>query len=342
MAYYDVTIQWNYVLPVGDETTLVQYRQQGNTTWITPTSSPNPTTNNYYTIPSLDGSIVYEILLTHSSPTMQCSGKTTYFTIVAPSNCYSCPSGYTLSPDNTYCYSTSVVSPTPPSGTPSTAVAATHSSYSTYGTIIMNPGYTTSGGGSINTILTSSWWKNVPGDNVSGPLNRCGLWASTATDNQDVGFSVSVNFAQSTTYYIGIAGDNYVSIKLDGNIVVQQDVTTLEALLNNYDAQVTFKYWWVYPVTIPAGPHIIEMVGHNDSYVASMGAEIYNNTLSELSNAASYSDLNLVFSTKNMIGQPIQIGSGGFGYTCPSGYALDTSSTPYTCKQITTVPSIPC
>jgi hypothetical protein len=67
-----------------------------------------------------------------------------------------------------------------------------------------------------------------------------------------------------------------------------------------------------------------------------LGAEIYNNTAAELIAATSYADLNLIFSTKDYVGQPVQLGTDDLGYTCPSGYSLAACVEPYVCRLIYT------
>lgn len=354
MGFVDITIKWSYIFPTSaSNPTLVKYRPQGSQNWITPTSSPNPTTNEYYTLVGLDDTLTYEVLLTHVGDCCNCSTKSIYFTISTPSNCFTCPSGYTLSPDQTYCYTYDIVAPTQPTGgTPDTTVAKAFTSYSFCGTLLMNPGYSANGVGTINMHLTTFWWSNPNANTLDGPLNRCGVWASTEANDQDVGFSVCVNLPFSQVYYVGIAGDNYVSIKVDGNLIVQQDPIALAnaycdslsctPCTGGYTDRSSFIFWYIYPVQLTAGPHFIELVGHNVGGPAAIGAEIYANTPSEIAAAQSYNDLNLIFSTKDYVGQPIQIGNLGYGYTCPSGYVLDSCSTPYQCRKLIVINSIPC
>lgn len=252
-----------------------------------------------------------------------------------------CASGYTLAPDGSYCYTIDEVPATPPTGgTAENTVASSFDSYGQYGTYIYDSGYNLNGTGTSNQIPTSNaFWINGPSDSTSGPLNRCGLWTTTALDDQDVGFSVCIDVTESKQYYVGIGGDNRCRIVIDGAVVVDQDVSAL-ATQYGADAQIAFKVWHVYPVTLSSGPHIIELIGHNDSSSAALGAEIYNNAAAELISATSYADLTLVFSTKDYIGQPVQLGTDGLGYTCPSGYSLAACHDPYVCRKIlTTSPS---
>lgn len=248
-----------------------------------------------------------------------------------------CAADYTLAPDGSYCYKIEEVAATPPSGgTAESTASAVHSSYSQYGTYIYSPGFNQNGTGTSAQIPSSNaFWINGPSNTSSGPLNRSGLWTSSELSSQDIGFSVCINLTETKQYYIGVAGDNRCRIMIDGVVWVDQDVT---ALLTQYaaDAQITFKVWHVYPVTLSAGPHIIELIGHNDGGNAALGAEIYNNTAQELIDATGYGNLNLVFSTKDYIGQPVQLGTDGLGYSCPSGYSLAACEDPYVCRRILT------
>jgi hypothetical protein len=132
-----------------------------------------------------------------------------------------------------------------------------------------------------------------------------------------------------------IGGDNKCRIVIDGNVVVDQDISAV-GTSTGWGASATFKIWHIYPVSLSAGPHIIELLGHNNSSFAALGAEVYNNTAAEIMAATSYAALNLVFSTKDYRGQPVQLGSNALGYVCPSGYALAACEEPVVCRRILT------
>lgn len=252
-----------------------------------------------------------------------------------------CPINYELAPDNSYCFLEEIIPATPPSGTPNTLVQKTDTSYSACGSYIYSPGYNVNGTGTSAQISTANtFWCNggtcVDNTLVDGPLNRCGLWSSVVSSNQDIGFGVCIEITETKTYYVAIACDNYGIIKLDGVTIVQQNVAALAAQYPLAGLLVTFRIFHIYPVELTAGSHILEMFGHNDSGTAALGCEIYNNTSAEIAAATSYSGLNLVFSSKDYFGQQVQIGSGG--YTCPSGYSLKTCESPFVCSRILTTP----
>lgn len=349
-----VNITWNFV--PGSLSTLVEYRLTGDTTWIMPTSPNNPTISNTYTI-IVDENTFYDVRLTTNG--IKCGAKSTTFQIFAPQGAC-CPSGYTLSADETYCFQTNTTAVTPPSS-PENTVAKTLAVYNTFGTLIYDLGFNVNGIGSFTQISYSNgFWVNGTGypNNVGntsdGALNRSGLWSTTTLPTgQTVGFTVCVTLATSGVYYIGSSADNWITIKVDGNTVLDMDPSAMGTFLaaNGYPAATidsTFRFWHIYPIVLNAGNRVLEIVGNNavapDPNPAAMGVEIYNATSSEIQAASSYVDLGakLIFSSKDYIGQPVQVGSDGFGYTCPSGYSLVLCDGPAFCTQTLITTPIAC
>ena len=248
-----------------------------------------------------------------------------------------CQPGYTLSDDDSYCYLTSTVPATPPTD-PQNTVSQTNGNYSVYGTYIYAPGYASDGTGPSTQIPTGNgFWINPTSDLTDGPLNRSGLWTASPDSNQQIGYSVCLDLPVATTYLIGIGTDNYGIINVDGNNIVIQDPTTLAAQYNamypGIGAFVTFRIWHVYPVALTAGTHVLELIGYNVSGPAALGAEVYNMTPAALSAATSYAGMGagLIFSSKNYIGMPVQVGNQGVGWQCPTGYSLRYCDSPPDC-----------
>jgi hypothetical protein len=258
-----------------------------------------------------------------------------------------CPVGYELSPDSSYCFYEEFTDPTPPSGTPDTLVARSFAAYSTCGSYIYDAGYDHNGTGTSAQIsLSNAFWRNGAGlcadaTTTEGPLNRNGVWASVTLSNQDIGFGFCLDTDEEKTYYIGMGGDNFGIVKVDGTEIIHQDPAAL-AIQYGLDAQVTFKIWHIYPVTISAGSHIIELIGHNDSSVAAIGMEIYDNTAIEIAAATAYgtgaNEVNAIFRTADYVGSQVQIGTQDAGYTCPDGYSLQTCESPLMCRRLVTTP----
>lgn len=335
------TIHWT--APPGSYGVKVEYKRAIDTIWITPTSPDNPTMDNEYPL-VIDEGVLYNVRLSSIGP--NCTSIFKYINVIYPYN-QCCPVGYTLSPSGDYCYIYDDVPATPPSSSEN-AVAKSNIAYSTCGSYIYSPGWALDGTGSSSQISTSNpFWVNgagicVDATTTDGPLNRTGIWAVTTLSNQDIGFAICVNLPSSKTYYIGIGADNYGIIRLDGTTILQQDPTAL-GIQYSVGASATFKVWHIYPVALTAGPHLLEILGHNVSGPAALGAEIYDATSAEIAAATSYAALGskLIFSSKDFIGQPIQIGQN-VGYTCPSGYSLAPCESPIICRRILTASTIPC
>lgn len=253
-----------------------------------------------------------------------------------------CPVGYELAPDDSYCFFIEETEATPPTS-PENTVAATDGRYTICGTYIYEEGYAFNGTGTSNQITTSNnFWKNgsatcvLDGNFSDGPLNRCGLWSTTCTSDQDIGFAICINIPEGKTYYIGFGVDNYGILKIDGETIIQQDEAALDIQYGTIGAP--FQVWHVYPVPITAGDHIIEVIGHNNTCPAAFGCEIYNNIPAEIIAATSYGDLDLIFSTKDYVGQPVQLGTGGIGFSCEAGFALAYCESPVVCRKLITTP----
>ncbi len=256
-----------------------------------------------------------------------------------------CPVGYELTPDASECYYEEVTDATPPAFGEVT-IPKIFDSYGSCGSWIYEEGYNINGTGISNLIpLPNYFWRNgtnpvgcIASTDYTGPLNRCGLWSTTTGSDQEIGFSVCIDVPESKIYYVGIACDNYGIINLDGVNIVTQNPAALDAQYGLTGNVSTFVVWHIYPVFITAGSHNLEMIGFNTFGVAAMGCEVYDNTPAEIIAATAYADLNLVFSSKDYIGQPVMLGSGGLGWTCPPDYSLRACSSPFECVRRVTTP----
>lgn len=344
-----VRIKWGPIQCECDScicSTEVSFREQGSSNWYTPDNPTNPTQETEYTILIEEG-IYYQVRLVHRGPL--CQEKEQFISLYYPlSAC--CPAGYELTDDASVCYKVEEINATPPSGAVDTLDEANFGSYSICGSYIYEVGWNINGTGAATQIpLTNAFWRNgsgtcvFDGNFIDGPLNRTGVWALPAQSNQDIGFSVCVDLPATKTYYIGIGCDNYAIIKVDGQTILQQNDIALAAQYGG-DIAAPFKVWHIYPVTLTAGPHVIEMIGHNVDPPAGMGCEIYDATPAELIAADGYEDLGaqLIFSSKDYIGEPVQLGTQNAGYTCPEGYALAACADPIKCRKILYTNKIVC
>lgn len=274
-----------------------------------------------------------------------------------------CPSGYILSDDDSECYYINQVDATPPTNSQNAELisGANNVYYSMFGTLVFAPGYASDGTGPFTQIpYSNAFWVNGTGypsypsaSITAGPMNRCGVWSPTVLNPQTVGFSVCIEAPEDGTYYVAVGCDDYGQINVDGVTLVTQNKATMNAYLaaNGYPTpggldpnQVCFDYWYVYPVFLTGGSHVIEIIGNNVTGTtygsAAVGCEVYNLTYAELAAATSYASMGagLIFSSKDFAGMPIQQGSSGIGWTCPSGFSLKYCDSPPSCVQIVTTP----
>ena len=159
-------------------------------------------------------------------------------------------------------------------------------------------------------------------------LSRVGVWtcdgnAGTHMNplNEWIGFSRCISLAAGGDFLVGIAGDNQVMLKVDGQIVYQSTVS------------LNFRSWNVFRVPLTGGEHILELYGLNEGLIASFGAEIAGpfapgtiDTPTQM--AAADFDGHIVFTTATMRSggyffETSTGDDGASGLTCEPGYALD-------------------
>jgi hypothetical protein len=241
----------------------------------------------------------------------------------ASDNGCTCPDGYTYDEQTLQCIKR-VVTPLIPSGDVRIACANSDQSYSNFGVALYST-FNTNGTGISNIYhATDLYWSNPTPTFVDGVLNRTALWACGSDGNpqtgvmtplnEPIGFIFPVEVPFTKTYYVGIAGDNKIRIRVDCNTIVDMDASAL-GLQYGTGLPAAFKFWHVYPVTLTAGRHVFELTGTNFGSVAGFGAEIYDNTAAEIIAAIGGVGLNILFSTHNMRGLPLQI-SSTFSGTC--------------------------
>jgi len=174
---------------------------------------------------------------------------------------------------------------------------------------------------------TNSFWWNS-GNTTDGRLNNIGLSAITDSGSTEfVGFSKCINVVSADTYYIGVGSDNLCKVFVNGELLVYfSDIYSLE----------NFYKWSVFPITLKEGKNIIEILGNNYENVTAFGAEIYYPAnYATLTAATNTTDANAIFSTGDLIGSNFTLTENlPFGYSCPSGYALDLCTEHHKCTQI--------
>ncbi|HEY9658653.1 MAG TPA: hypothetical protein V6C65_09395, partial [Allocoleopsis sp.] len=210
------------------------------------------------------------------------------------------------------------------------------------GAQIFAPGYLLSGSGTVVATLTTPhfWvngnfpWDTAGRNTIDSRMNAAGIWVDGETSNPTgewIGFVRKIEVATPRTVYVGMCADNRFRFSLNGTLLV--DCT------GNINGGPNFNFMNIYPVDLPAGTNYIEMWALNDSSVAGMAAEIYDQSLASLIAATELSDLTLLFSTASMVGESFDLGDS-VGWSCPVGYSLDTSGGgDPVCVQVTTTPA---
>ena len=169
---------------------------------------------------------------------------------------------------------------------------------------------------SITNLVTSGSDIFVAGgSSTKGRLNRCGIWgylssafpAPNPLPSNDPNkwpngdwFTVEfcVNITETKTYIFALAGDNQVraSIKSDtfnpelipGPAPYTTNIVNLWASNSNTGSSPTssisepFRWWHMFPITLPAGSHTFILEGYNIDSFVSFGAELYDITTLEL------------------------------------------------------------
>lgn len=186
-------------------------------------------------------------------------------------------------------------------------------------------------------VNTGNLWDSN-GSSSNGRLNNTGIWATAGAplSNEPVGswigFSKCIELPTSGTYSVGLAADNLTRFKINGELFYTVTGSTSTA----------FQYWSIFEITLSAGTNVIEMEGYNDNSNASFAAEIYQadiNTLAAMTGTTQLSGVT-IFTTRDFRYEtngniPIEFDLGETsGYSCPTGYFLNTCVLPYTCDQI--------
>lgn len=189
----------------------------------------------------------------------------------------------------------------------------------------------------VNSTIINSLW----GDSgfTTGRLNNAGVWTDLISGGnwlplgEWIGFTTCVDVPETKEYNIGIAGDNRLRVKIDGEVIAVFDTGSAFA----------FRRWHVLPITLTAGEHVIELEGKNDSSQAAFAAEIYDADQATLIAMTNTTELDAVtiFSTEDQIGRTFDIGEFS-GLSCPDGYALNTCGDTPMCTIRVSEPIVPC
>jgi hypothetical protein len=323
------TLTINFTEAAGATGYIVKYKVKGSTDPYT-TISPNPTVSPVV-ITGLLAATEYE-----GTIISDCVGE---FNTITNFRTCKCPSGFIKSTDELRCEKTETAAPTVTSSNYCIATSQ-NLAYSNYFSRIYNPGFDFTALGmyappASNVYAQMSnaglWTQTTVGSTLDGPMNKAGVWLDsgcTGTKNSLMaGQQTTLSFAYnstvpSKTIYVGVGGDNQFRLIVNGVEVAKSgtDITN----------DIYFKVWHIIPVTLLQGTNYFNIVGIGDgSTNDAVGMTIYNNTAVELVNATLYSDLNVLFSSEELIGKHVDV------VTCPTGYSLDTTGGVNNCIKVT-------
>ena len=196
--------------------------------------------------------------------------------------------------------------------------------------------------GGTNAVVSGSSFVNITGTLNAGRLLNASIWSnpSTLPIGEWIGVSYCLDLPETKTYRIGFAGDDNVRVKINGKYLINPELTPDYDININKNFSTSYsrsiQAYVVMGITLSSGKNIIEVEGYNVSEsIAGFVLEVYDATEEELKNIRYESELNSVriFSTLDRIGQTFDLGENS-GYSCPTGYALDTCGTGTTCVLI--------
>ena len=186
----------------------------------------------------------------------------------------------------------------------------------------------------ILSTTQSVLWGKTDGT-TNGRLNIAGVWNTTNTltvpGGAEFSFNVCFNIGEAKEYICAIAGDNYIKLEVALNTIGGiGPFTTIFDGTTATSGTICFNYLHAFPISLPAGNHIIKLSGKNatgGSSQAAVVAEIYDIPLqtfqSTLLNASNVeADLlpYIYFSSKNLIGvATAPTGTLPSQYSCPTG-----------------------
>jgi hypothetical protein len=250
-----------------------------------------------------------------------------------------------------------------------------------------------SGTGALITIDTAITTGSdifvAQGSTVKGRLNRAGIWGEITGGAtrwpDDIWFPVEfcVELTTAKTYIFAIAGDNQIraSIKSDTFNPLSQsgagpwttNIVNLFAcaLANcstggsnpdpNENIGEPFRWWHMFPITLPAGSHVFILEGYNISGQYAFGAEIYDISTTDMidwmTNTTPFPTLSdppkndnipafeqtILFTTKSLVQTPPLLVPGPsqtITWSCPPNGVLDLCNGSPQC--IVPGDSIPC
>jgi hypothetical protein len=137
------------------------------------------------------------------------------------------------------------------------------------------------------------------------------VWASgvnNPSSEDTITIYTDLQFAEAKTIHVGLIGDNYFSMHLNGELLVE----------SQYMSQTqNFTYLNIFPVDVSSGNSRLSFSGVGDGSVSqALGVIVWDNTKDELfTNPVSRDSWNVLWSSYDAINSNV--------YSCPVGYSYD-------------------
>jgi hypothetical protein len=169
----------------------------------------------------------------------------------------------------------------------------------------------------------------------SGRMNNAGIKSTPRILNEFIGFTSCVDINTAGTYYVGVGADDEFKVSLNGDLIFSANTVTLRNPYTTYSLAI--QHFWVLELDLKSGKNIFQLeyldVGSN----ANLTCEIYSGTsIQQLSGFTTEAQLSAVtlFTTADEVNELFDL-AGTSGFTCPTGFVLDTcSGTTSTCVKI--------
>ncbi len=129
-----------------------------------------------------------------------------------------------------------------------------------------------------------------------------------------------IYFEQTKTIHVGIMGDNYFSISVNSELIVQSK--------HLYETS-NFSYCNIFPITVNAGNNRFSFSGKGDGTVSqALGVVIWDNNKNELfTNPINRNDWNILWSSNNTLDQDLYLCSSlDYTYDIESGLCIKVSN----------------
>jgi hypothetical protein len=242
----------------------------------------------------------------------------------------SCPNGYSPLPADDGCVSRTEV-PAVLVGTPFDVCP-----------IIPNREYSRFGARYPGGLGVANSFFGLDNSIPDGRMNATGVWAcdpntglaGSSPVNEWIGFSVCVDIDTPGDYLLGLGADNRTRFAVDG-VILHED---------RNDNFQNYQYWWIRPIRLTSGTHIVSFEGYNADGPAGLGADIAGPfPAGSLTNdaamaAADYAG-NLVWTAADAVGSAFALGETR-GWSCPDGLVLDLCAAEPVCSAEDVVPCL--